>query len=173
MKIRLSRFGFSGIVARDLRILEGHDDYRTVDNDDDGFNKERKKILLVDDEPDITIVFKLALEDAGFIVDTYQDPSAALSKFKPNFYGLVILDIRMLGMSGFELHKELQKIDPQLIFCFITAGEIYYNEVRSREGDKKRRGGTILYNRTRTVFTKADSSNDCRVNGFSKGVTLY
>jgi DNA-binding response OmpR family regulator len=41
--------------------------------------KKEKKILLVDDEPDITILFKLALEDAGFIVDTYQDPSVALS----------------------------------------------------------------------------------------------
>ena len=99
--------------------------------------RKEKKILLVDDEADITLVFKLALEDAGFIVDIYQDPSVALSKFKPNFYGLVILDIRLPGMSGFELHKEMQKIDPQLIFCFITAGEIYYDEVRSREGDKR------------------------------------
>ena len=99
---------------------------------------------MVDDEPDITIAFKLALEDAGFIVDTYQDPSVALSKFKPNFYGLVILDIRMPGMSGFELHKEMQKIDPQLIFCFITAGEIYYDEVRSREGEKEeKRNNTV------------------------------
>ena len=63
--------------------------------------------MLVDDETDITIVFKLALEDADFIVDTYQDPSIALSKFKPNSYGLVIMDIRLPGMNGFELHKEM------------------------------------------------------------------
>jgi two-component system, OmpR family, response regulator ChvI len=99
--------------------------------------RKEKKILLVDDDPDITIVFKLALEDAGFIVDTYQDPSVALSNFKPNSYGLVILDIRMPGMSGFELHKEMQKRDPQLIYCFITANAIYYDEVISREGDKR------------------------------------
>ena len=99
--------------------------------------RKEKKILLVDDDPDITIVFKLALEDSGFIVDTYQDPSVALSKFKPNSYGLVILDIRMPGMNGFELHKELQKIDPQLIFCFISADAIYYDEVISRAGDKR------------------------------------
>jgi two-component system, OmpR family, response regulator ChvI len=55
--------------------------------------RKEKKILLVDDDPDITIVFKLALEDADFIVDTYQDPTVALSNFKPNSYGLVILDI--------------------------------------------------------------------------------
>ena len=100
--------------------------------------RKEKKILLVDDEPDITITFKLALEDAGFIVDTYQDVSVALSKFKPNSYGLVILDIRLPGMSGFELHKEMQKIDPQIVVCFITAGEFYYDEVRSREGDKRK-----------------------------------
>jgi CheY-like chemotaxis protein len=98
--------------------------------------RKEKKILLVDDESDITTVFKLALEDAGFIVDTYQDPSIALSKFEPNSYGLVILDIRMPGMNGFQLHKEMQKIDPQLIFCFISADAIYYDEVISGEGDK-------------------------------------
>jgi two-component system, OmpR family, response regulator ChvI len=103
--------------------------------------RKEKKILLVDDEPDITIVFKLALEDAGFIVDTYQDPSVALSNFKPNSYGLVILDIRMPGMSGFELYKEMQKIDPQLIFCFITADVIYYDEVISRGGNKRGKEG--------------------------------
>ena len=64
-------------------------------------NKERKNILLVDDEPDITMAFKLILENAGFIVDTYQDPLVALFKFKPNFYGLVILDIKMPRMNGF------------------------------------------------------------------------
>jgi DNA-binding NtrC family response regulator len=99
--------------------------------------RKEKKILLVDDDTDITIVFKLALEDAGFIVDTYQDPSVALSKFKPNSYGLVILDIRMPGMSRFELHKEMQKIDPQLIFCFSSADAIYYDEVIGRARDKR------------------------------------
>ena len=120
-----------------LGILEGHDDYRMVYDDDDGFNKERKKILLVDDEPDITMAFKLILENAGFIVDTYQDPLVALSKFKPNFYGLVILDIKMPRMNGFELHKEMRKIDPQVMVCFITAGEMYYDEVRNREGEER------------------------------------
>jgi DNA-binding response OmpR family regulator len=99
--------------------------------------RKEKKILLVDDEPDVTIAFKLALEDAGFIVDTYQDPSVALSKFKPNSYGLVILDIRMPRMNGFELHKEMRKIDPQVMICFITAGEMYYDEVRNGEGKER------------------------------------
>ena len=99
--------------------------------------KERKKILLVDDEPDITLAFRLILENAGLIVDTYQDPLVALSKFKPNFYGLVILDIKMPRMNGFELHKEMRKRDSQVMVCFITAGEMYYDEVRNREGEER------------------------------------
>jgi DNA-binding response OmpR family regulator len=56
--------------------------------------------LLVDDEPDITIAFKITLENAGFIVYVYQDPIIALSKFKPSYYDLVILDIKMQKMNG-------------------------------------------------------------------------
>jgi CheY-like chemotaxis protein len=58
----------------------------------------------VDDEPDITGSFSLALEDTGlFEVDTYNDPVEALSNFKSNSYDLVLLDIKMPNMSGFEL----------------------------------------------------------------------
>jgi integrase len=59
------------------------------------------------------------------------------NKFKPNFYGLVILDIKMPRMNGFELQKEMRKIDPQVMVCFFTAGEMYYDEVRNREGEEK------------------------------------
>lgn len=99
--------------------------------------KKERKILLVDDELDITIAFKLALEGASFIVDTYQDPFLALSKFKPNSYDLVILDIKMPGMNGFELHKEIRKVDQLVKVCFITAGEMYYDEVRNGEREER------------------------------------
>jgi two-component system catabolic regulation response regulator CreB/two-component system response regulator ChvI len=88
------------------------------------------KILLVDDEPDVTITFKAILQDVGFIVDTYQDPLIALPNFKPRFYDLVILDIKMPKIIGFELYTEMQKIDSQVKICFVTAGEMYYNEVK-------------------------------------------
>jgi CheY-like chemotaxis protein len=101
---------------------------------------KEKKILVVDDEPDITVAFKLALEGAGFIVDTSQDPFVTLSKFSPNSYDLVILDIRMPGMNGFELHEEMRKVDPQISVCFITAGELYYDEVRRNGKEKKEEG---------------------------------
>jgi DNA-binding response OmpR family regulator len=95
--------------------------------------KKGNKILLVDDEPDITITFKIALENAGFIVHAYHDPLIALSKFEPSYYDLVILDIKMQKMNGFELYTHMQKLDNKAKFCFITAGEMYYNEVRKEE----------------------------------------
>ncbi len=91
--------------------------------------RKGNKILLVDDEPDIMMAFKLTLESAGFIVDTHEDPLTALSKFKPRHYDLVILDIRMPKMNGFELYAEMQKIDNQVKVCFITAGEMRYDKV--------------------------------------------
>ena len=88
---------------------------------------KKKRILLVDDESDITASLNMALADYGFEVDSYNDPLAALSNFKPNYYDLVILDIKMPEMSGLELYRELEKIQSQIKVCFITAaGETYY-----------------------------------------------
>jgi len=82
-----------------------------------------RKILIVDDEPDITSTFDMILEMNGFEVDTYNDPSLALSNFKPNSYGLALLDIRMPKMNGFELYKKIKEIDKNMEVCFITAFE--------------------------------------------------
>ena len=92
--------------------------------------RKGNKILLVDDEPDLTMTFKAILLEVGFIVDTYEDPLIALSKFKPHFYDLVILDIKMAKMNGFELYAKMLKRDDQVKVCFVTAGEMYYSEVR-------------------------------------------
>jgi DNA-binding response OmpR family regulator len=64
------------------------------------------QILIVDDESDITSSFDMILEMNGFEVDTYNDPLLAVSNFKPNSYGLALLDIRMPKMNGFELYKK-------------------------------------------------------------------
>ena len=69
----------------------------------------QKRILAVDDEPDITRLCSLALEYYGFKVDTFNDSEEALSNFKPDHYDLVILDIKMPKMDGFELYDELKK----------------------------------------------------------------
>jgi two-component system, OmpR family, response regulator ChvI len=93
------------------------------------------KILLVDDEPDVTTTFKAILQEVGFVVDASEDSLVALSKFKPRYYDLVILDIKMPKMNGFELYEEMQKIDSQVKVCFITAGEMYYNEIRKESNN--------------------------------------
>lgn len=81
------------------------------------------KILLVDNEADVTITIKAILQDAGFIVNTYEDPLIALSNFIPRFYDLVILDIGMPKMNGIELSRQLLELDSKVKICFITAGE--------------------------------------------------
>src|SRR5207249_8800416 len=63
------------------------------------------KILLVDDEPDNTSVFSIALEDEGIRVDAFTDPVLALSNFRADFYALLILDINMPTMNGYELYR--------------------------------------------------------------------
>ena len=84
----------------------------------------RPRILLVDDDPEITFTFKLGLEDHGFYVDTYNNPILVLSNYKSGFYDLLLLDIRMHIMDGFELYREIRKIDANVKVCFITAYEI-------------------------------------------------
>jgi CheY-like chemotaxis protein len=93
----------------------------------------QKKILAVDDEPDLTKLFSLALEYHGFKVDTFNDPQEALSNYKPGYYDLVILDIKMPKMDGFELYDEIKKKDRKAKVCFLTASELYYEEFRKKE----------------------------------------
>jgi DNA-binding response OmpR family regulator len=90
------------------------------------------KILIVDDEPDLTQVYSLVLEYHGFKVDSFNDPQEALSKFEPGLYDLVILDIKMPKMDGFELHHEIKKKDNNSKVCFLTASELYYEEFRKK-----------------------------------------
>jgi len=89
-----------------------------------------KKILVVDDEPDITSSIKSGLEKKGFLVDVYNEPLKALSEFKPSIYDLLLIDIRMPKMNGFELYREIKKKSNDAKICFFTAFEVYYEEFR-------------------------------------------
>jgi len=92
-----------------------------------------KRILIVDDEVDITDAIDVGLTRHGFIVDAYNDPIAALDHFKSKknvSYDIVLLDIRMPKMSGFELCKEMMKVDGQPSYCFMTAFDIYKSEFK-------------------------------------------
>jgi two-component system response regulator ChvI len=89
-----------------------------------------KKILLVDDEPDIIYSIKKVLEGNGFVVDSYIYPTLALSNFKPRLYDLLLLDIKMPMMNGFDLHQKIKEIDNNVKICFLTASELFYEEYR-------------------------------------------
>src|ERR671936_976869 len=84
------------------------------------------KVLIVDDEPDVKLALKIALEENGFQVDAFDDPIMALDNFRNGVYDLLILDIKMPKMHGFELYREIRKIDNEVKICFLTAGEMYY-----------------------------------------------
>jgi DNA-binding response OmpR family regulator len=91
-----------------------------------------KRVLIVDDEVDIANTFKLALECAGFIADVFDDPVKSLSAYKAGAYDLLLLDIRMPQMSGFELYDKIKEIDGNVNVCFVTAYEEYYDEIKKR-----------------------------------------
>jgi DNA-binding response OmpR family regulator len=99
-------------------------------------NNSNNKILLVDDEPNITSLFSIALEDSGFKVDSFNDPLLALDTFKQKYkeqkkssYALALLDIKMPGMNGFDLFNEIRKINDKIKVCFITAFDLQ-NEMK-------------------------------------------
>ena len=91
--------------------------------------QNKRRLLIVDDEPGTTLPFKLGLENYGFQVDTYNDPELALHHFNSGSYDLALIDVRMEGMNGFELVQELNRIDKTLKVCFITSFKAYYDSL--------------------------------------------
>ena len=94
-----------------------------------------KRVLFVDDEPDHSLTLKMILEENGFKVDTFTDPLLALQNFKEQdgMYDMIILDIKMPEMNGFELYRQIKKIDDKAKVCFLTAGEMDYDEQFRKE----------------------------------------
>ena len=90
----------------------------------------KRRILVVDDESDITFTLQAGLEDGGFDVDAFTDPELVLSSFKPGLYDLVLIDIMMPKMDGFEFYERLKSVDPGVKVCFLTASEMYREEIR-------------------------------------------
>ena len=104
---------------------------------------KKKKILIVDDDPDITFSLKKALEEYNddekkkggglfeLVVDTFTDPADVVSNYnQPGMYDLLIIDIVMPRMNGFELYEKIKKVDDKAKACFITAHEVYYESLR-------------------------------------------
>jgi CheY-like chemotaxis protein len=88
--------------------------------------------LIVDDEDDINLLFKMVLEDNGYKVDTFNDPLAALQNFTAGSYDLLLLDIKMPKMNGFELFQKIKMIDENVKICFLTVTKINYDEFRKK-----------------------------------------
>jgi DNA-binding response OmpR family regulator len=88
-----------------------------------------RRILIVDDDPDITFTFKKAFEEAdriggnkmSFHVDTYNDPLVALSEFKPDFYDLLLIDINLPKMNGFDFCTKIFEVDLNPKVCFMSS----------------------------------------------------
>jgi CheY-like chemotaxis protein len=95
-----------------------------------------RRILIVDDEPDVTLTFKVSLEGCHdnekrrFEVYACNDPEVAISEFKPNFYHLLLTDIFMPKMNGLELYQKIVDIDPNIRVCFMSAAEVNIEALR-------------------------------------------
>jgi DNA-binding response OmpR family regulator len=89
-----------------------------------------KRVLIVDDEPDLTLSLKITLEENGLKVNSFTDPLSALENYKEEagMYDLLILDMKMPQMNGFELYRQIRKIDDKVKVCFLTAGEMDYEQ---------------------------------------------
>lgn len=90
-----------------------------------------RNILIVEDDADIGTALKAGLEQYGFTVELHSDPLAMLSSYKPDKYNLLIFDIHMPKLNGFDLYRLINKIDNKAVVCFLTAFEEYYDEFKS------------------------------------------
>jgi len=98
-----------------------------------------KRILIVDDDPDITLTFKKGLEVQNneynktlFEVYSYNNPLEALHNFKPNFYDLLLIDINMPGLNGFEFATKILELDANPRVCFMSSGIINQEALREQ-----------------------------------------
>jgi CheY-like chemotaxis protein len=123
-------------------ILNNHLGVRGIDTSISSGNNttpttERRRILVVDDDPDIAYLYKLSLEGDGFVVHSFNDPLLALSDYKAGAYDLLLLDIKMPYMSGFELYQKIRLADNHAKVCFISAFEEYHTEFKELFPDLK------------------------------------
>lgn len=99
-----------------------------IKRQNDAFDSKKYRIMIVDDEQDITSMFKIGLEKNEFIVTPFNDSRKALDNFRPGKFDLLLLDIRMPGMNGFELYQKMRDMDKKVKVCFLTAFDEYRQE---------------------------------------------
>jgi DNA-binding response OmpR family regulator len=92
-----------------------------------------QKILVVDDEYDTAFILKSGLErKGGFNVDAFTDPFAALNDFQANSYDLIVIDIMMPDMNGFDLYMKIKERDNNVKICFLSASDNTYEQFKKR-----------------------------------------
>ena len=129
-----------------------NDNDNNNNNNDSNSNNRNTRILLVDDEYDIALTFKIGLEDSGFVVDSFTDPSSALLNFKTNSYDLLLLDVKMPKIDGFELCRQMKKIDDNVKVCFMTAFDVRKSDLKVDP--------TIFNNNSKQIIQKPISIDD-------------
>ena len=100
-------------------------------NGDEATNHRKQRILFVNDDTDTTAVMKVGLSRHGFEVETFVDSKSALQNFKAGMYDLILLDVVMKGLDGFELYNKMRKIDENIQICFISASKSFYEKYKS------------------------------------------
>jgi DNA-binding response OmpR family regulator len=91
-----------------------------------------KNVIVIDDQEDITRSLKNALEKEGLQVTVYNDAIKAISDFKAGHFNLVIVDIRMPGINGFDVYEKIREIDKKVKVCFLTAFGLYADEMAAQ-----------------------------------------
>ena len=128
-------------------------------------SQTRIRILLVDDEPDTCLSYQIVLQNAGYECNSYTDSVKALKEFRPNYYDLCLLDIKMPMLNGFELCKKIRGVDISLYVIFITAAAEYFEKFRSRHY-------TEITNNNNTSFIQKPIGNDELVNIVNKTMAI-
>ena len=93
-------------------------------------SKPKAKILIIDDDKDITNLFSIFLEYNGYSVDAYTNPLEAINNFRKNSHDLIILDLKMPMMDGMTLFHRIKEIDDKVIICFTTANINYIKQLQ-------------------------------------------
>jgi DNA-binding response OmpR family regulator len=127
------------------------------------------RIMVVDDEDDVILQLRVVLEDNGFKVDSFYDPLLALENFKADLYDLLILDIKMPKMNGFELYTQIKKVDNKVKTMFLTAltelqeYEEFRKEVSPKLGERyfvpKPIENEDLIKRVNKILSQIDENN--------------
>jgi CheY-like chemotaxis protein len=144
LKDALVRYGFKLdslliIQPNNLAQILGIDEYvanliisaaHDIKNKAHTGSNAQHRIMIVDDEQEIARLFTIVLQDNGFVADVFNNPLSALSNYKAGLYELLLLDIRMPDMNGYELYQKIKDIDDKAQVCFITAYADSLNDFR-------------------------------------------